>query len=246
VRETYTITTPENVRFEFELAGFFSRFVAWLVDILVIAVAFLAVAIATATLTSVTGGFGAALGAIFYFALNWGYFVTLEWLLGGQSLGKKAVGLRVLSDDGVRISLYQAAVRNLFRVLDSLPVAYLLGGGVALVNRHGKRLGDLAAGTLVVVERSRPVPDAIVPDKERYNSFVTDQWVRSRVSSRLGLAERELLVSLALRRESLPQQQRLRLFASLAEHLQQKLGVDKPEFFSDERFCLNITAVFLG
>jgi len=245
MQERYRIVTPENVAFEYELAGFFSRFVAWLLDVLLIVMLTVVISMAIGMISPFLGQFASALTAVSFFVVNWGYFVLLEWWLGGQSIGKKAVGLRVLSDDGVRITLLQSAVRNLFRLLDNLPLFYLLGGAVAFFSRDGKRLGDMAAGTVVVRERQRPVPDAIVPPKERYNSFIEDRDVIKRVQGRLGLEERELLLTLALRREQVPLGQRLRLFEDLASHLEQRLRVARPTHFSHEKFCLNIAAVLL-
>ena len=126
-----------------------------------------------------------------------------------------------------------------------MPLAYLLGGGFALASRDGKRLGDMAAGTIVVQERARPTPEAIVPPGERHNSFLARKEVVVRVIGRVNLEERELLLDLALRREQLPLDKRLWLFEGLAEHFQEKLGIEKPSYFSDERYCLNIAAVLL-
>ena len=246
MRDRFRVVTPENVEFDYELAGFYSRFIAWLLDVLIILAISIVIGIGVSTLAPVLGQFALALHSVLFFVVNWGYFVLLEWWLGGQSLGKKAVGLRVLSDDGVRISLMQSAVRNLFRVVDNLPLFYLVGGGVAFFSARSKRLGDMAAGTLVVRERNRPVPEAIVPQKERYNSFVTDRDVIKRVQNRLGLEEREVLISLALRREQLPLDQRLRLFENLALHLESRLKIERPEHFSAEKLCLNIAAVLVA
>mgnify|MGYP002632142102 CR=1 FL=1 len=244
--ERYKIVTPENVEFDFEVAGFFSRFVAWFIDILVIAALAWLMSWLASVFMAASEGLGNAVFAMLFFVVNWGYFVVLEWLLGGQSLGKRAMGLRVLSDDGVRITFLQSCVRNLFRLLDSMPLFYLVGGSFAFFSKEGKRLGDMAAGTLVVRESKQRAPEAIVPPSERYNSFLSDREVSAKVSARLGLDDRELLVNLALRRERLPLDQRLLLFEELAEHLQDRLQMEKPDYFSDEKFCLNIAAMALG
>lgn len=246
MRETYKIVTPENVEFDFELAGFFSRFIAWFIDIIIIACLAWFLSWIAGILMSASEGLGNAVFAVLWFVVNWGYFVVLEWMLGGQSLGKKFMGLRVLSDDGVRITFLQSCVRNLFRLLDSMPLFYLVGGSFAFFSREGKRLGDMAAGTLVVKENKQRVPETIVPPSERYNSFLADRDVAGKVSSRLGIHDRELLVNLAIRRERLPLDQRLLLFEELAEHLQDRLQLEKPDYFSDEKFCLNIAAMTLG
>lgn len=244
MRERYKITTPENVEFEFELAGFFSRLSAWLLDVL----ALIFCTILLGALVSVLAPLGQvqmAVHAALYFVLNWGYFVFFEWYWGGQSLGKRAMGLRVLSDDGVRISLLQSAVRNLFRVLDSIPIIYLIGGTAAFFSPQGKRLGDMAAGTVVVQERELPLPGAIISTRERHNTFVEDPDAARRIVTGVTLEERELLLDLALRRERLPLARRLQLFEELAEHLEEKLRLGRPAYFSAERYCLNVAAVLL-
>jgi uncharacterized RDD family membrane protein YckC len=246
VRETFTIVTPENVEFEFEIAGFFTRFVAWFIDLIFIAVLAWTFSWIASLLSPLSTGFGSAVFAVGFFGANWGYFVVLEWLLGGQSLGKRALGIRVLSDDGVRITFLQSCVRNLFRILDSLPLIYLVGGGFAFFSAKSQRLGDMAAGTVVIREYKQRVPEAIVPPKERFNSILADRDLAARVSSRLGRVERELLVDLALRRESLRLDQRLLLFEGLSRHLQDRLEIDLPDHFSDEKLCLNIAAMTLG
>lgn len=245
MKERYQITTPENVTFDFEMAGFFSRLAAWLLD-LVLILGLTVAASAAASALSVLGNVGAAVHAVLFFVINWGYFVFFEWFWGGQSLGKRALNLRVLSDDGVRITLQQSAIRNLLRVVDSLPLIYLVGGAVAFGHPQGKRLGDMAAGTVVVQERHLSLPDAVVSERERFNSFVDDPELAQRVRRGLSLEERELLVDLALRRERLPLGRRLRLFEALADHLEESLQVPRPSFFSAERYCLNLVAVVLA
>lgn len=243
--ERVTVVTPERVTFEFEVAGFVTRFAAWLIDLLAIALIFALIGSVTKVLGVISPGLQQVAAITGYFLVNWGYFVILEWRLGGQSLGKRAMGLRVISDNGVRLSLYQSAVRNLLRVLDNLPLAYLLGGSVAMWSTRGKRLGDMAAGTFVVRERRLPVPEAIVPKKERYNSFVEDRVVRARVRARLTVDERDVLIRMALRRGELELGRRLQLFAEMAAFLRGRLGVEQPPHFSDEKFCLNVAAVAL-
>jgi hypothetical protein len=171
--------------------------------------------------------------------------VLLEWRFAGQTLGKRAVGIRVLQLSGMRISLLQAVVRNLVRIVDLLPALYLTGGASALLDPLGRRLGDLAAGTVVVRLRRSARPSAVVAQVERYNSFIHDPAVVQQ-STRITAPERDAMLGLALRRESLPLAVRHALFAKLARHLQARLGLARPDYFSDERFVLNLAAVVLG
>lgn len=244
MRERYLLRTPENVTFDFELAQVPSRALAWVIDAFVIAGLITAVLTIVSALAAV-GGYAAALAFVAAFLIQWGYGAVLEWWWGGQTLGKMALGLRALSDDGTRLTFLQAVIRNLVRVVDALPALFLLGGVSSLVERSGRRLGDLAAGTVVVRERHTPAPSTIVPPSERYNSFVEDHAIALAVR-RITAPEREVMVRLSLRRDRLPLPVRKALFDRLAEHLQARIGVDRPPHFSPEKYVLNLTAVALG
>src|SRR6202453_4051205 len=87
------------------------------------------------------------------FCLIWGYFALFEAYWHGQTPGKRAMKLRVIKDSGRQITLFEALARNLLRVVDYLPSLYLVGVITMLCNKRNQRLGDLAAGTIVVHER---------------------------------------------------------------------------------------------
>lgn len=240
----YVIRTPENVTFEFELAGLASRALAWAIDVLVMVVlGFLAILLVS-PLANVMGGFASAILLVLVFVIQWGYSTLFEWLWGGQTIGKRLVGLRAISENGVRMSFVQAVIRNVVRIVDLMPGVYLVGGASALLDPHGRRLGDMLAGTIVIRERHAPAPSAVVPASERYNTFVDDPNVALAVR-RITAPEREAMVSLSLRREQLPLAVRRELFARLAAHLEARLGVTRPAFFSEEKYVLNLTAVAL-
>ncbi|WP_236604712.1 RDD family protein [Sandaracinus amylolyticus] len=243
MRSIVRITTPENVPFEHELAGLPSRALAWAIDLVVMAVA-IVVAARIAEAFGAAGGFASAITFLAVFLVQWWYGALFEWWLGGQTLGKRAVGLRVLDERGFRIGFVQAVVRNLVRVADLLPGLYLVGGISALVDARGRRLGDLAAGTMVVRERPRPAPSALVPPAERQGAFADDPAVRL-ASRRISAAERDAMIALGLRRDQLPLAVRHALFARLAEHLEGRLGIDRPAFLSAERFVLHLTAILV-
>lgn len=245
MKETYELRTPENVEFSFELGGLASRALAWLLDSIVIVALVVLVAIVCSIAGLALGNLAGALMFLLAFAVQWFYFVVLEWRMDGRTLGKRALGLRVIDERGVRVGFLQAAVRNLLRIVDFLPGLYMTGAVAALADARGRRLGDLAAGTLVVRTRRTPMPSAIVPPQERYNSFIEDASVRI-AARRIRAPERDAMVSLALRREEIALPVRLELFERLARHLEQTLGVGKPPFFSDEKYVLNLTAIVLG
>lgn len=240
-----TIRTPENVEFGFELGGLASRLLAWLLDTAVIGGIVVMLGAIFLLLGVALGGFAIAFLFLAIFVVQWFYYVVLEWRFDGQTLGKRVLGLRAIDQRGFRIGFFQAAVRNLVRIVDFVPGLYLTGGLAALLDPHGRRLGDLAAGTIVVRSRAAPMPSAIVPQAERYNSFIDDPAVRH-AARRIDADLRDVMVSLALRRESLALPVRLALFERLSRHLSEKLGVPRPPFFSDEKLVLNLTAVVLG
>ena len=92
------------------------------------------------------------------FLLRWGYYTVFEAFWNGQTPGKKLCKLRVIRDSGRQITFFESMTRNLIRVIDSLPGFYAIGIITMLCNRRSKRLGDFAAGTLVVHERAPEPP----------------------------------------------------------------------------------------
>ena len=154
--EFLNIDTPENVIFGYEVVGIGSRFMAALVDTLAI---LLIQAVVNVTMALIVGNlldidiystWVTAVFGLISFALLWGYYIFFEMLWNGQSPGKRLVGLRVLRTDGTPITLTESIIRNLVRLIDFLPIFYGLGVVVMFVNTQSRRLGDLAAGTLVV------------------------------------------------------------------------------------------------
>ena len=245
MRDLLTIRTPENVGFEFELAGLASRALAWLLDLAVMGLLSTACVVLAGLLGVLAGGLAAAVYFVAAFLVQWGYGAVSEYRFGGQTLGKRAVGIRVLQASGMHITWSQAVVRNLVRIVDLMPGLYLTGGICALLDEHGRRLGDIAAGTVVVRQRRSPRPSAVIAPVDRYNSFVSDPRV-IHASQRITAPEREAMIALSLRRETLPLAVRYALFAKLAKHLEERLGLERPAIFSEERFVLNMTAVTLG
>ncbi len=162
MEERIKIATLENVELDFEPAGIGSRFMALLLDTIIMFLAIVIISILFFVLTSssLTGSVDSleawetALYIFLLFLLRWGYFIFFETFLRGQTPGKKLLGIRVVRDNGLPLSLRHALIRNLLRIADMLPPpAYILGGMSAVISKKGQRLGDMAAGTLVVRER---------------------------------------------------------------------------------------------
>ncbi len=233
---THVVLTPEYVEFDFVLAGLYSRFLAWLIDTLITAVgAFFLILVLTMVLSAFPG-FASALASLLWFAVYWGYCIVLELVWSGQTIGKRALGIRVVQDTGVRIGFQHAALRNLVRPLDYLPLFYFVGGAAALISESHQRLGDMLAGTIVVRERRLKIPSSLEKDAQDPQLLADPQFLAA--VDKLSREEQELVLSAAMRREELGMDARLKLFAALSSRLQEEVGVYKPEHLSDEKVVL--------
>ena len=154
MNEQLSVETPEQIDINFQQAGIGSRFYAALIDfLLLLLVALIGYYVNERFISELGDIFGkwlSALGGIIVFALNWGYYIIFEITTNGQSLGKRVLGLRVIKEGGYPISFADSAIRNLVRIADFLPFFYGVGLLVMLINKNWQRLGDLAAGTLVI------------------------------------------------------------------------------------------------
>ena len=140
------IETPEGVFLRLRAAGALPRAQAWTIDFVLRMVVFWASMIPL----SLFGRAGMGMGALLMFALMWIYAVVCEVWFGGQTLGKRAMGLRVVSADGAPVTLVPSVVRNLLRVVDILPGVYAVGLASTLMDPYARRLGDVIAGTMVI------------------------------------------------------------------------------------------------
>lgn len=140
------IETPEGVSLRLRAAGAFSRAQAWLLDLGLRAIVY-----STAVgIFAALGRGGTGLALLLLFALTWGYNVVCEVWFHGQTLGKRALGLRVVSADGTPVTLLPSITRNLLRVVDGLPGIYGVGLVCGMIDPSARRIGDIVAGTLVV------------------------------------------------------------------------------------------------
>ena len=174
------IETPENVDLQRRLAGIGSRFVAGLLDTLLIVAALLVVMLVSLAFGVSLFAFGTdlahradawvlALFILLGFLIYWGYFVLFETWMNGQTPGKRYMRIRVVQQEGGAVSFNAVAIRNLLRAVDIVGV-YAVAGIVMFLTRKVQRLGDLAAGTVVISEEvpdyaARPDTKATVPDE---------------------------------------------------------------------------------
>lgn len=140
------VETPEGVFLRLRAAGPFVRAQAWTIDLMVR----LGLAFAVAIPLTMLGTSGAGILALIYFVLTWVYWVVCEARWNGQTVGKRAMRLRVVCADGRPVTWMPSIVRNLLRTVDLLPGVYAVGLASTLVDRDARRLGDIVAGTLVV------------------------------------------------------------------------------------------------
>ena len=211
-RQHLEVETPEHVMLDYEIAGVGSRALAAIGDTVVIIVWMMAVAYVLFRLLPVGSRWGQVILGLVSFLTIWGYFTFFEGLRGGQTPGKRWVGIRVVRDTGHPVTLSAAAIRNLLRVADFLPPPYLLGTLLVALHPRAKRIGDLVAGTVVV--RDRPVEHFTQPGQVP----ATEEVDRAGVPE-LEDEEFHFLRQYAERAASLPPEVRSRLAERLTERL---------------------------
>ncbi|MFN8016793.1 MAG: RDD family protein [Acidimicrobiales bacterium] len=153
LEDTYIVPGAEGLDLHLVLAGLGSRSVAFAIDLLIEAVALFLMALVAGTF----GDIGAAGAAIGVFMVLFGYPILAEAFAGGRTLGKAAMGLRVVADDGTPVGFLAAVIRNIVRVVDALPGTYTVGMISILASKRNQRVGDMAASTLVIRSRAAPV-----------------------------------------------------------------------------------------
>ena len=151
--------TPEGIGLSLQPAGLVSRTMAFLLDLLIR----LGIDLLILMVLGMLGGAGEGIALIGMFGIEWLYPIVFELGRSGATPGKRALGLRVVMDTGLPITPAASFTRNLLRVADFLPLAYAFGILCLLLNRECKRLGDLAAGTLVVYDKPVILHDAPPP-----------------------------------------------------------------------------------
>jgi uncharacterized RDD family membrane protein YckC len=238
----HEVLTTEKVPFNYRVAGLGSRTLAWLIDFPIICVLWAAGYLFSLPLELRRAGLGMALMAFWIFAVYWGYFLLFEWLWNGQTLGKRALGIRVIQWKGTSLTFSHSAVRNIVRFVDALPGLYVVGFVTAACNRENRRLGDFAADTLVVhvEQRAKPIR-ALVTARGDADRARLSLW-RQRLAS-LEREQKQTVLDLCLRRDQLRVAERTRLFRSAARYFESRLELAPDEYESDEKFVLQLAAV---
>lgn len=231
---TTRVETPEHIAFEFRVAGPWRRGVAYVIDLVIRVTLFfvLAVLLVLATALSPFDELSKTPMAVLllaYFVTEWFYFVLFEWLWSGLTPGKKALGLRVVREGGLPVTLPDALLRNLLRAADLLPPlgpmpSYLVGGLVSASDVRFRRLGDLAAGTFVVVEEpsrlQAPAPVEPPPTPDELRAMPAHL--------RLKVEERKTLDAFMRRWRSLHPARREEVCEAYARDLARRLALPPP------------------
>jgi len=157
---TRRVATPEGIELTLRLAGPVPRALAWGIDLTIRLAVLFAISMAASLLGR--AGMGVILLAAFF--VEWLLPAWFEASWNGQTPGKRAMGIAVLNDDGTPLRWPGALTRNLLRAVDFLPVLYGVGLVAMLANRDFKRLGDLAAGTVVVYSNERITTERKIPE----------------------------------------------------------------------------------
>lgn len=227
-----SVVTPEAVSLVVDTAGLGSRMIALIVDSLIQGAAVLA-------LTVVLAGIGEEIAGILYlvavFVIVWGYFPVFESLWSGRTPGKRLQRLRVVRTDGQPAGVGPVIVRNIVRIADFLPAFYAAGSLSILLSRRHQRLGDLAAGTMVVRERGAPEPSPLDAPLEAHPGLDT-----------AALSQHDYVVirNFLQRRGSFEPSARADLARSIASAFRTKVGDNGS--IHDEAFLEALAASFRG
>jgi uncharacterized RDD family membrane protein YckC len=234
------VQSPEHVLIELVPAGLGTRFAALLLDLALIAGILQLIALAAAVLPQAVRDMAVVTAS---FVVIWGYNTLFEVRWNGQTPGKRIFRIRVVDGRGLPVDVPQSLIRNVVRLLDLLPAGGI-GALTALLDARHRRLGDLAADTLVVRETQPAIPAIEALAARRFNSLRTPR-VRRYVEHRIGIEERELLFAVCLRASGLSDRARFELFEHLGAHYRADLGIDDPGL-SGESLVRGLAAMCAG
>jgi uncharacterized RDD family membrane protein YckC len=237
--ENLTIETPEQIALEFPLAGVGSRFLAIAYDTLLQALLIGGVVIAGLLIrfvvlpigTSSLGTWTIAVLLAIVFVIYTAYFAVFEVLWNGQTPGKRLVGLRVIDATGRPVTAYAVIIRNLLRLIDQAPGFYAIAIVSVLVTERHQRLGDLAAGTVVVHDRvERPVATPRAAGAARHGAH------------RLTVDEIVLVEGFLRRRDDLDPLVRLQMARQIATRMAERLALGPVD--DEERLIEQLAAEY--
>ena len=248
-----SIETPELVAIQMPLAGIGSRFIALLVDYLIWFAGFFFVIWIFAffgpslkAFNKLSAQWAVAIYVFLLFLFNWGYFTLFEAFWNGRTPGKRIARIRVIQRSGRAIGLFESMARNFIRYIDQIPFFYAVGAIAIFATRDHQRLGDLAAGTLVVRDRIEEVPASTettrtftanlftpaVPTPEPHAAICLPDHGIAKLSG----SDLQVLESFFARRLDMPMATREALAHRIANAIQAKSGLETPPEVSVEIF----------
>lgn len=239
----FTIPIPEGVELTFVTAGPATRFFAWFIDLLAV-VAILSVAQRFLSIASIFGAdWRVAVLTIAYFLISTGYAICMEWSWSGQTVGKRLCSIKVIDANGLHLTLAQVVIRNLLRVVDVLPAAYLAGGVASFFNSNHMRLGDMAANTAVVRIATVHLSNKNVATT-KYNSLAAYPHLIARIRHQAARELIEISQGALARRDRLNPADRLTLFHQIRSRFEAiaRFPESATDYLADEQYVRNIIA----
>jgi uncharacterized RDD family membrane protein YckC len=252
-----SIETPELVAIDMPVAGIGSRFVALLVDyliwlaVIVLAVILLSVLDPSLSHFSKLGEkWEIALFIFVPFIFRWGYFTLFEAFWNGRTPGKRVAKIRVIQRTGRGIGLFESMTRNFLRFVDEIPLFYMVGAVSIFLTKQHQRLGDLAAGTIVVHERERLDESNSASSHRSFTAGLFDMPFTQQTQTpranlvdlpviamqKLGTADLEVLEGFFARRLDFTMETRAILAQRIAGSIYAKTGIEVPAGISVETF----------
>ena len=253
-KETLTIQTPEHVGFQYVLAGLGTRVTAFILDtiiriLFVLFIFFLMMILArwlpkldpTGLIDRIPKTWFLAVVVLAYGVVDLGYFLLFEALWSGQTPGKRMQKLRVIRVNGQPIGWLESSIRNILRAIDILGGLYPLGLFVMFLSSRSQRIGDYAAGTVVIVERRRKVP----MDRTRLRSSAKLDLpdIELHIST-LESDQYQLIRSFLQRRDEMNEAHRQELAGLLAHRLMKRWGISPGSEMPDESFLEEVVGVY--
>lgn len=243
--ETVLIRTPEGIEFDLPLAGPFSRMLAFAVDFAAIAAAGALIARLIAPLQLFSADAARSVITVLYFTVSMLYGILSEWFWRGQTVGKRLFGLRVVEAGGLRLKPSQIVVRNLLRFVDLLPGLYLVGGICCVLSPRRQRLGDIAAGTIVIRSPQLSEPDVDQVLGRKFNSLAEHRHLAARLRQKVPARVAHLALEAILRRDEIQPAARLILFHEFSQYLKRVVPypAEIVEQLTDEQYVRNAVDV---
>jgi uncharacterized RDD family membrane protein YckC len=239
---TLDIATPEGVSFSLPLAGPVTRSIACFLDYLAVAVAWSVIRLVLIPFYLISLDFSMGLNVVLQFVFVESARMLMELLWGGQTIGKRVLGLRVMDERALKLRPSQVILRNLMRAVDFLPGFYALGGMVSFFSPRGQRLGDLAAGTVVVRTIKTTAPDVAGVLAGKFNSFREHPHLEARLRQKVTPEEAQLALHSLVRRDELETAARVKLYQQFATLFRGKVSFPEDAVFglSDEQYVRNV------